>query len=106
MSVRNYPGTETPVAATPRRVPPSVYLVLLGPLAALDGLGELRTHSWNNALVGAEPDHGVAFPRAGLPVGQEGGIVALPGTVQKSSPDVLEEQLWKEDAKQVSCHQA
>lgn len=68
----------------------NTYLVFLISLPVLNGLKELFTHTGNDALVRAKPDHGVALPRAGLAVGQEGGVVALPGAVQNSPAQVAE----------------
>lgn len=57
----------------------------------LNCLKELLTHSWNNTLVCTKPNHGIAFPGAGLAIGQEGCIITLPSTVQDSPAKVVED---------------
>lgn len=59
-------------------------------LLSLSCSKELFTHPGNEALVGTKSHHGVAFPRAGLAVGQQSGVVASPGAVQHRPAEVLE----------------
>lgn len=68
----------------------NTYLVFLISLPVLHCSKEPFTHTGNEALVGTKPDHGVALPGAGLAVGQEGGVVALPGAVQDAMAQVTE----------------
>lgn len=53
------------------------HLTLPGLQVSFDVLKQALTEFGNQAFVGSVAHHGVTLPRAGLSVGQQGGVVAL-----------------------------
>lgn len=73
-------------------------------LLSLSCLKELFTHPGNKALVGTRPHHGIAFPRASLAIGQQSGVVALPGAVQHCPAEVVENVTLEKDCRHHVWH--